>query len=324
MSKHTYHQTKMALGSDVSLNVVTDRNQANVETYFNSLWQSIFMFERQFSRFLPLSELSQFNQQAGSRQVISNEFQDILRASSRLSFETKGLHNPFILPVLQRVGYATSFVGDYGDEPEINFSNRTLTTSEKLQIGDNWAMIPYGTAIDLGGCGKGYLGDTLASSNMPDWVSGYWFSFGGDVVGGGFDEMGQPWLVEIKDTLDANLPAVGQFINTKDSFHIATSSIKERRGTRQGKKWHHIIDPRTRLPADTDIVTATVAADTLILADVLATSAIILGSQDAPEFLSNLGMESALFGLDNGIGNTTYRNYGKFIHTYEMQKVAVA
>ena len=98
MSMATYHQTKFALGCDVTLVIVADCASDDAEAYLNTLWHRIFTFERQFSRFLPESELSQFNRQARIKRTISSDFQAVLTSAKRLAIETGGLYNPFILP----------------------------------------------------------------------------------------------------------------------------------------------------------------------------------------------------------------------------------
>ena len=180
-----YFQTKLALGSDVTLVVVGSEPEAVADELFTSLWHTIYRFERQFSRFIPMSELSAFNRSAGVKTPVTAEFRAILLVAKKLGEQTNGLYNPFILPALQRAGYTKSFVSEYANDSQDDYSKLTVVSLDCLQIGDDWASIPYGTAIDLGGCGKGYLADLLADNEIPEWVKGYWFSIGGDVVGEG-------------------------------------------------------------------------------------------------------------------------------------------
>jgi len=70
-------QTKQALGGDVTI-VLVGQEQINFEQIFNKLWAEIFKFESKFSRFLPNSELTEFNSKAGLSVAVSDEFEKIL------------------------------------------------------------------------------------------------------------------------------------------------------------------------------------------------------------------------------------------------------
>lgn len=247
-----------------------------------ALWQAIFAFERRFSRFIPDSELSSFNQAAGLRTPISPEFRSILVAARDYGELTDGLSNPFILPALQRAGYTKSRVAAYQDDPVHDYSKLSVVSVDHLEIGDTWATIPYGTAIDLGGCGKGYLGDLVADTLVPDWVSGFWFSFGGDVVGEGGNETGQAWQVALPDSPQA-------MQTTGERFAVATSATTVIGGT----SWHHLIDPRTGKPSTSDLHMVSLLAPRGIQADVLASCAIIIGSVQAVPFLKSRGVLAA-------------------------------
>ncbi|HVC36527.1 MAG TPA: FAD:protein FMN transferase [Candidatus Dormibacteraeota bacterium] len=309
-----YYQTNTALGSEVTLSVVDQDDELKVSELFSLMWRTIFNFERQFSRFLPASELSLFNRNAGSRQFISAEFKDILLAAYRLSQETAGLYNPFILPALQAAGYDHSLVPGYENDQQDDHSRKSVVSIDQLKIGSSWAIIPYGTAIDLGGCGKGYLGDLLASL-IEKKVIGYWLSLGGDVVTGGVDDSGNGWKVAIQRATqegEGNIGYVSCPLNKR--FAVASSGIIKRHGQKDGKAWHHLIDPRTLLPAITDVHIATICDKSALRADVIASSAVIIGSRQAKTLLKNLGINQALLQLVNKNGRSSQIKCGRIIH----------
>jgi thiamine biosynthesis lipoprotein len=282
----SYFQTNIALGSSITLTIVADEQaEKKINQLFTELWRAIFVFEKQFSRFLPNSELSQFNQKAGTQQPVTPEFHELLTEAKRLSEATVGLFNPFILPALQRAGYKKSVVPGYENDFQYDYSKLHVAEPKDLKIGDTWASIPHGTAIDMGGCGKGYLADQLAKMVKQEKVLGYWLSLGGDVVGSGYDEHGKPFAVEIRDSPDESAAAQWEVRTVGKEFAVATSGTNIRKGVHEGKAWHHILDPRTQLPAETDLTTASIYGTSGVEADVLASSAIILGSKKAGAFL---------------------------------------
>lgn len=286
-----YYQECIALGSKTGLSLVGGATSLEVEKIYHELWQSIFRFERQFSRFLPGSELSTFNRNASTKQFISQEFRALLVTARDLATETKGLYNPFILPALQKSGYKHSRVPGYENDKVDDHSNKSVVSIDHLEIGDDWARIPYGTALDLGGCGKGYIADQIKQS-LPSTITGYWLSFGGDIAVGGRDDHALPWKVYIQsaDAPDKNIGAV----LADCDCGVATSGTIVHRGKAKGKMWHHIIDPRTCKTADTDVLLATVWDKLSVRADVLASCAVILGEKQGLAFLKSVGVKGAL------------------------------
>lgn len=291
-----YYQKQLALGSEAAVSLVSHANERTISHWYQEIWADVFQFERRFSRFLPASELSAFNRRAGLKHAISPELRAILVAAKELSLKTKGLYNPFILPALQAAGYKHSFVKGYEQDAVDDHSNRTVVQIEALEIGDDWARIPHVTALDLGGCGKGYLADQLADMTQ-DWdIEGYWFSLGGDIVAGGVNDAGERWHIDIQSAQGSGTTDIGTLRLPADGrrYAVATSGTTTRRGTHDKKDWHHIIDPRTLKPADTDVILATVGHESALYADVLASCAVIVGSDRATAFLRRHGVDNAV------------------------------
>ena len=100
----TFTQTKLALGSDVTLTFSASIDENDAEIIFNKLWLTIYRFEKNFSRFIPTSELMKLNFRAGQKVPISKAMYRILRKCIELSEITDGLFNPFVLPTLHKLG----------------------------------------------------------------------------------------------------------------------------------------------------------------------------------------------------------------------------
>ena len=276
-----FQQKDQALGSEVVLTLVT----AGTTELFELLWQKINEFERQFSRFLAQSELSQFNHRAGERVAISPTFVALLKKVKQQAVATNGLFNPFILPALERAGYDYSWITG---SPALSGA-KNVVPAEQLTVGEDWAHIPAGTALDLGGIGKGYLLDSLANLVTADF-SGYWFSLGGDILANGKDAVGLPWQIGIQSARDLGKTITEVVIPNPGRLAVATSGVTKRRGVKDGRPWHHLIDPRTGEPAETDVLTATVCAPSATEADVYASCAVILGKEDGQRFLREKGI----------------------------------
>lgn len=273
------------------LSLISDAPATAIEHLYRELWKAIFVFERRYSRFLPDSELSTLNRNAGMKQYISSDFRDLLVTARDMAFQTDGMYNPFVLPAVQATGYRHSRVPGRENDVIDDHANKTVASIDRLEIGDNWARIPYGTALDLGGIGKGYLAERLRD-RLPDLVTGYWLSLGGDIAVGGNDTNGQPWKVMI-ESADNQIDERDNFI-VATPCGVATSGTTVHRGTTAGRNWHHIIDPRTRKPAKTDVLLASVQHASPLMADVLASCAVILGSKHAVTYLKLHGVKAAV------------------------------
>jgi thiamine biosynthesis lipoprotein len=264
-----FQQHKYALGSEAYITIIVEDEQAAVHI-FEELWQKIVAFEQRFSRFLPTSELTEFNAHAGKTRMVSDEFRDVLLAARHFAKITNGLYDPFILPALQSAGYKGSWPTPENGQAATSFESRKVVSWQELVIETSSATIPAHAALDFGGIGKGYLLDELGRRLLKKGVQNFWLSLGGDILCAGFD-MSEPWHIGIQHALLPNEIVSHVTNKTGVLFSIATSGVTKRKG----ESWHHIIDPRTGRSAETHILTATICAASATEADVLAKCVVI-------------------------------------------------
>lgn len=296
--KQTYMQSMQALGTVVELRLVTT-SMAIAEEWFTLLWKETVSFENSFSRFIPESELSQFNLHAGEKTLVSKMCRDIFEKAKQFGEITEGIFNPFVLPSLQRAGYVHSMtsVGEEGEVAAPDFSDRDVVAYTELEIGNDWARIPVRSAIDLGGIGKGYLADYLASllTTPPATSTGlaqmesFCLSLGGDIIAKGTDEFTQKWRIDIQSSRD-RLQNRAYFVSDEDTVGVATSgTVREK----EGKTQAHQINPASQTPAETQYALCSVASRNAVTADVVASS-ILMGGKD---LANRLLQESVISGV---------------------------
>ena len=85
-----------------------------------------------------------------------------------------------------------------------------------------------------------------------------------------------------------------------DTFGLATSGTSVHRWTVDGRRSHHLIDPRTGRPALTDLVQATILAGSAREAEAIAKTAVIVGSEAALERLDRAGIHAAILLTERG------------------------
>ncbi len=260
-----------AMGSHIQawLNVPTQDEAQVLEEVpgWFELWEVIF------SRFIPTSELCRLNDRAGTPVRVSAPMFEVVSAAMQASAATDGLFNPLILPALEAAGYDHSFdpaTFTPGERPRADGVpdwHQIELDAEHLTIG-----LAPGTRLDLGGIVKGWAAQRTAerlSSLGPCLVDA-----GGDLVARGTPDESGGWYIVIPEPGTAN--ALRTILLTDAA--VATSGTDYRHWTgSDGRQLHHLIDPRTGQPAQSDIVSATVVAPDAIGAEVWAKVSLISG-----------------------------------------------
>ncbi len=138
-------------------------------------------------------------------------------------------------------------------------------------------------ALDLGGIGKGY-GVDRAVAMLREWgIRDALVNVGGDLYAMGVSEDGDPWKVGVRSPDDPG--AVVATLRMRDRA-VATSGDYQRFFVYGGRRYHHILDPRTGEPARTPFRSVTVAAASCMNADAAATVAFLVPEEPAPRILA--------------------------------------
>jgi thiamine biosynthesis lipoprotein len=229
--------------------------------------------ERRFSRFLADSELARLNRATGPV-VVSAPLFDALVAARRYVTWTDGIFEPAIGGALVALGYDRSFApGALDRDRDVEVPRAATLLDVQLDASHSEVTRPAAVQLDLGGMIKGRTVDEAAA-----WLPAHGaIDAGGDAVlrGGG-------WLVEIEDPRD---PARTLGVLRVGDRAVATSAANRRRWQVGGTARHHLVDPRTRRPAVTDLLQVTVVAPTAELADVVAKTVFVLGVRAGRAFV---------------------------------------
>ncbi len=299
-------QHKHILGSEAYITLIGNAGQF-LEMALEMLWQELTIFEHTFSRFLSDSELTYVNERAGLPTEVSTEFIALACTAQDYVKRTDGLYNPFVLPALQRAGYKGSWphMDTQGEAPD--FSERNFSKSLRLKIDGSNVTIPDHSALDFGGIGKGYALDQLGAILRRQGIENYWVSLGGDILASGTDIDGKSWQIPIGQALDEAITCAQLPVGPEPQA-VATSGIVKRAGT----GWNHLIDPRTGHSTKTDILAASVVADSGVSADVYAKRLVLMGSREAPKFAKKLGILDYVLQIQSKQGTVVVSKQGDF------------
>ena len=154
--------------------------------------------------------------------------------------------------------------------------------------------LPPGVRLDLGATAKAWAADRAATRIAAATGGGVLVSLGGDVAVSGRAPDGG-WRIRVQDVSGRpeDPPTGPSAVVAIRTGGLATSSTAARRWRRGGDILHHILDPRTGLPAAVVWRTVSVAAATCTDANIASTAAIIRG-RAAPAWLTELGLPSRL------------------------------
>lgn len=148
--------------------------------------------------------------------------------------------------------------------------------------------LPPGMEIDLGGIGKEYAVDQAARQLAAASVQSALINFGGDIFALGPRANGEPWMVGIDDPNATGRACVRSFPLRHSG--LATSGDARRFLKKNGKRYGHILNPKTGWPVQSAPRSVSVKADSCIDAGMLATFAMLKGP-DAEAFLKTEGIE---------------------------------
>ena len=285
-----------AMGCQMLAVLDSDESQARASLVQVPMWFA--EWEASLSRFRDDSELSALNRANGNPVQVSETMWQVLKVAMRAARKSDGLVTPTLLDAVRAAGYDRSF-------DSLAASTVSASTVAARPVGD-WRAIeriaktrtvrlPRGMRLDFGGVAKGWAADQAArrlSAIAPALVDA-----GGDIAISAATASGDAWPIAVADPFHADSDLDLLMVNHGG---VATSGRDYRRWQRGGKWQHHIIDPRTGAPAETDVLTATVLAPTSVEAEVAAKTALILGSLEGLQWIEARSELAGLLVLEEG------------------------
>ena len=241
------------------------------------------------SRFRPDSELSALNRERRLR--VGPDLARVLDAALGLRRRTGGLFDPTVGRAVRACGYDRTFDEVVRDDPRPAPAGAPGSGVVAIDRLAGWVALGPGVDLDLGAIAKGDAADracALLAEAGPCLVNA-----GGDLRVSGPRAQG-PWAVAL-DAAGAGL------VLHLERGALATSGTDRRRWRRGGRETHHVIAPRSGLPAETDLVRASAVAATCAEADALATGLLVAGARRARRLADEWATPAALVGRDGSL-----------------------
>lgn len=215
----------------------------------------------------------------------SKESADILKKSEEIYKNTNGVFNPAVYPLMKLWGF-TDQNYKVPTEKEIKSLLKNIDLSD-VEFDEKTLDISFkknSMGIDFGGIAKGYTSSQLMKIFKDNGIKSAMVSLGGNVQVLGTKPDGSLWKVGIQNP-DGSDNHLG-IVSIKDKA-IITSGGYERYFEKDNKKYHHILDPKTGYPAESDLQSVTVVSSDGTLADAYSTALFVMGLDKSIDFWRN-------------------------------------
>ena len=309
VGKKEYSKEAFMMGTIISLKYYGKDGEKAIEESVKRIDE----IEKSMSLNIGDSEISQINKEAGIKPVIvSDSIFEVIERGIYYGELSKSRFDISIRPVdaLWAIGTENERVPEKSeiDEAlkkvdyrniEINKEKKTIYLKEK------------GMAIDLGGIAKGYAADELVNILKKYKIDSAMINLGGNLYVYGSKDGKEVLNIGIQDPKKTQGEYFG-VVKVKDKS-VVTSGNYERYFEKDGKRYHHIMDPSTGYPSENGIISSTIISDKSIDGDALSTATYVIGVEKAMQLIESIGgVEAIIVTDDNKIYTSSGINESNF------------
>ena len=262
------------MGTVIEITLIGDDEEAANKAVLQA-FQEIKRIETLMSPWLDSSDVTRINRSSGKESVkVSPETMEVIKKAQEISELSEGGFDITVGPLteLWRKARKKKIPPSIEEVKEklglVNFKNIEMDQEGKVFLKKK------GMAIDLGGIAKGYAVDRAFKLLKSLGYRNLIVNAGGDLRVGGFKNK-QPWSIGIQNPRESQ--KILARISISDTA-VATSGDYEKFFLYQGKRYHHIFNPKDGFPTD-DCQSVTVLCKEGMIADALATAVFVLGPE---------------------------------------------
>ena len=298
-SQQIFKKKQSLLGSPFEITVVA-KDSIEADKFTSLAISEVKRIENLISDWIPTTQISKVNQNAGVAPVkVDFEVYNLVERATKISKLTSGAFD---------ISYASmdkiwKFDGSMKEMPtpeaikksveKVGYQNIILNQKDTTIF-----LKIKGMKLGLGGIGQGYIADKIKALLQENGCSSGLVNVSGDINTWGAQPNGEVWTVGIinpmnKNKVFATFPLIDSAVETSGSYEKFVNF--------NGKRYSHIIDPRTGYPAS-GIISISVFAKQTELADALATGIFVLGIEVGLDLINQLnGIECIIVDDKGGI-----------------------
>ncbi|MBI4685102.1 MAG: FAD:protein FMN transferase [Nitrospirae bacterium] len=303
-----YQKSQIIMDTVVTITVVSDSSE-KAETAIDRTFSEVEKLNKLLNFYSSLSEVSEINKNAGIKSVpVSPETIEVIEKAIHTAEKTYGAFDITIGPVMTLWDFHKKVLPeDKSIKEKLSLVNYKGITIDKNR--SSVYLQKKGMLIDLGGIAKGYAADKAVEVMKRNGIQAGLVSIAGDIKAFGLKPENKPWKIGIKNPRQKGKN--NELIATIDltDMAISTSGDYERYFITNGKRYHHILNPKTGYPAYGCQSVSILAPDGSVT-DPLSTGIFILGTEKGLKLLEELGLDGIIVDKDGKI-HTTPRLRGK-------------
>jgi thiamine biosynthesis lipoprotein ApbE len=275
-------ETWTVMATELTVSVYRPRGQSAAAD-LAAAYAEVAAVDRRMSLYKAESELNRLNARAGAGLFpVSRPLAEVLSAARHYADLTGGAFDASIQPLVDLWGFYRVERARVPPPERIDAARRRVGPTQLwIDAQARAAMLKPETRIDLGGIAKGYAVDLALAALRKRGVPAALVNLGGNIGVLGARPDGKPWSIGLQHPRDSRL--IGTVELRRGA--IATSGDYDRFFEADGKRYSHIIDPRTGRPVE-GIAAFTVIAPNATAADALSTAAFVLGAEQGLDLLN--------------------------------------
>lgn len=284
-------RTFFMLGTVNTISIYNEDENKAIEV-IESVCARIEEIDDRMSAFKDESDICRIKNAAGNELVqVHQDTFEIIKKAVELSEITEGAFDITMRPLVELWGIKNKNgfipnedqikrIKEFVDYRDIVFDEETCKVGLKKS----------GQAIDLGGIAKGYAADEARRIISEGQIKNAIINFGGNVVTIGKQQDGKEWRIGIQNPNSGT----GDFIATLDlsDMSVVTSGSNEQFFIKDGIRYHHIINPATGYPADSNLLSVTAVTKDSMEGDALTTALFILGPEKSALLIEQLKIDA--------------------------------
>lgn len=281
-------QTKKLLGAYITITLPEKDSK-----HFNKCFRIIKEFGYKYSRFKENSEIAKLNNNLYKWNKISDELINIITLSEHIKKDTAGYFDITIKSTLDILGYDKEKPNTEKNKIIMtnnklkNYISKILLKKKDVIINKKEKKIYMKKEIDIGGIGKGYIGDKIKKYLLNNNIKDFTIDMGGDIYISGKQK------IFLKDP-ENDKKIIGEIYVNKSALASSSPHIK---------KWsnsHHLINPKTSLP-ETTIKQIFVLHKDLRKADAYATGLLASGFENAKKIAKKINIPIVIISNHNRV-----------------------
>lgn len=269
---------------------------ARAEEAIDVAAEKLFELDRLLSVTRTDSEISRLNAAGGEAVTLSPEVYSLIAAAVAYSEEFCGYYDLTVKPLVETWGF---YDDDFSvpDAQELRAALETVDFHNVVLEDACTVRLLHGAQLDLGGIAKGYAAEAVRAIFKDYQIEGAVLDLGGNVLTMGEKADGTPWRVAVRSPFH---PDEQLCILSVPEKALVTSGSYQRFFEAEGVRYHHILDPVTGAPANSDLLSVTVITEDATYADALSTALFVMGYDRAVDYWREHGNFEAVFVLQTG------------------------